>query len=51
MDPADLGIYIDTGKESGSIGATVFKCCLHEQIPLGTGGVGENLDKEEYCIE
>lgn len=35
MDPADFGIYIDTGKESGSIGATLFKCCLHEQVPLG----------------
>jgi hypothetical protein len=35
MDPADLDIYIDTGKENGSIGATVFKYCLHEQVPLG----------------
>ncbi len=51
MDPEDPGICLDTGKKSGSVGAAVFKCCWHELVSPGTGGVGENLDKEEYCME
>lgn len=44
-------VFVDMGKKQGSLGAAVFKCCGHESVPSGTGGVGENLDKEEYCIE
>ncbi|WP_415311994.1 hypothetical protein [Candidatus Nitrosocosmicus sp. FF01] len=51
MDPGDPGICIDTGKKQGPNGAAVFNCCWHESVPPGTGGVGENLDKEEYCME
>jgi hypothetical protein len=51
MDPGDPGICIDTGKKQGPNGAAVVNCCWHESVPPGTGGVGENLDKEEYCME
>jgi len=51
MDPGDPGICLDTGKKQGPNGVAVVKCCWHESVPPGTGGVGENLDKEEYCME
>lgn len=51
MDPGDPGICIDTGKKQGPNGAAVVNCCWHESVPPGTGGIGENLDKEEYCME
>lgn len=51
MDPGDPGICIDTGKKQGPNGAAVVNCCWHESVPPGTGGLGENLDKEEYCME
>ena len=51
MDPGDPGICNDTGKKQGPLGAAVVKCCWHESVPPGTGGIGENLDKEEYCME
>lgn len=51
MDPGDPGVCLDTGKKQGPNGAAVFQCCWHESVPPGTGGLGENLDKEEYCME